>query len=248
MKASAACKIGIAILTAVLLPGLSISGTRPQKRNFFIVSSGKHLNVEERCGAATSPTAAAIFLHGSGGPESEHLPYLDEVQDLAKQGYCVYILHYLDATGGSPDSPQTHYSIWVQAVADTSDYITKNKNIPVGKIALVGYSLGASIALASAASNPHFGAVVEFSGSLPDEYLPRFKASPPLLIIHGQDDPVVPVINAQQLATLCALRKQVCSIKLLPREGHVFSIGAIVATKHKVEAFLNEHIGGASWI
>jgi dienelactone hydrolase len=242
MTASAAYKFGMAILTAVLLPCLLLSSAHIQKRNFFIVSSGKHLKLEERCGAPTAPAAAAIFLHGSGGPQSENLPYLDEVQDLAKQGYCVYILHYLDATGGSPDSPEKHYSIWVQAVADTSNYIADNKKIPIGRIALVGYSLGASIALASAAKNPHFGAVVEFSGSLPDEYVPLFKASPPLLIIHGQDDASIPVINAQQVASLCASRKQVCGIELFPKEGHAFSIGAIITSKHKVEAFLNEHI------
>ncbi len=75
-------------------------------------------------------------------------------------------------------------------------------------------------------------------------YLPLFKASPPLLIIHGQDDAVVPVINAQQLARLCNLRKQIYSIELIPNEGHFFSIGAIITAKRKVEAFLNQHMLG----
>jgi predicted esterase len=221
-----------------------LCATRVQESNFFIVSGGKHLKVEERCGATSPASAAAIFLHGSGGPGSGNLPYLDEMQDLTKKGYCVYILHYLDATGKSPASPEKHYPVWVQGVSDLSRYITAKKNIPIVKIALVGYSLGASIALASAAINPGLGSVIEFSGSLPDEYLPLFNACPPLLIIHGQDDESIPVVNARQLASLCELKKQIYSIELLPKEGHAFSPGAIITSTHKVEAFLNEHIQG----
>jgi dienelactone hydrolase len=69
------------------------------------MSGGKKIQLEEFC-RSPSPAmpAAVIFLHGSGGPDSANLPYVVEEQDLAKQGYCIYVPHFLDSTGGRADN------------------------------------------------------------------------------------------------------------------------------------------------
>ena len=81
------------------------------------------------------------------------------------------------------------------------------------RIALVGYSLGGSVALAAAAKNPGFAAVVEFAGSLPP-----------------------------QLSRLCTLRDLVCDVQLYPKEGHTLSNGARIKATRELESFLKEHV------
>lgn len=199
------------------------------------MSGKKTIHLEERCPSpAAAKSAAVIFLHGSGGPDSVNLPYRKEEDALQKLGYCVFILHYLEATPG--------YPAWVQAVEDAATYITASAGIRKERIALVGYSLGASVALAASAKSPVFGAIVEFSGSLPDEYLPGLQSFPPLLIIHGRNDSIVPLYNAIQLAKLCVPRHLTCQQDLLAGEGHIFTKGARAKSGRELEQFLAEYL------
>jgi predicted esterase len=231
-------------LQAFLMPSLALFGSiGARTHHTSFISNKKKIHLEERCRVSpAAKPAAIIFLHGSGGPDSANLPYRDEEQDLVKQGYCVYIPHYLDATGGRAENPRDHYSTWIQVVDDTAKYITGRMGITRNRIALVGYSLGASVALAAGATDQRFAALAEFSGSLPDAYLPILQSLPPLLIIHGRDDSVISVENAFQLAKLCNLKHLVCSEQLYSGEGHTFTIAAIMRAKQEVEQFLQDHL------
>lgn len=223
---------------------LALDGRASRIRSYkaVIVSTGTTIRLEEFCRVSELSRPAVIFLHGSGGPESKNLPYRDVMQDLTEQGYCVYVPYYLDSTGGSGNNPPKHYSIWVQVVEDTVKYIAAKIMTPPERTALVGYSLGASVALATAAKDPRFAAVVEFSGSLPDEYFRLMRTLPPLQIIHRLDDQSVPAWNATQLARLCKMRELVCDVRLYPREGHFFSNAAMIRAKRGVEGFLKDHV------
>ena len=220
-----------------------LGSTGPRTRNATVISNRKKIHVEERCNPSAAGRApAVIFLHGSGGPESVNLPYRDEEEDLVKLGYCSYAPHYLDATGGSAENPPDHYSAWVRVVEDTVKYITTSTGTTRNRIALVGYSLGASVALAAGATDPHFAAIVEFSGSLPDDYIRALESFPPLLIIHGRDDSFVPVENAIQLTKLCELRHFSCTEELHIGEGHFFTNAAIIRSNQKVKQFLKARL------
>ena len=235
--------LAILQVIAIFLPPTLSGSSHTHSLKAVFISNGKKIHLEERCGTLTSAKpAAVIFLHGSGGPESSNLPYVDEEDDLAKQGICVFIPHYLDSTGGLADNPQEQYSIWVQVVEDTATYIYNNREIAKDRIALVGYSLGASVALGAAAKNPSFAAIVEFSGSLPDQYVASLKTLPPLFIIHGRDDPFIPIINAIQLAELCNIKKLTCRSQLYMGEGHFLSLAAIIRSKREVEQFLHDYL------
>jgi predicted esterase len=61
--------------------------------------------------------------------------------------------HYLDSTGGISDNPQKQYPIWVKVVEDTASLIYSHTGTTNNRIALVGYSLGASVALAVGAKD-----------------------------------------------------------------------------------------------
>jgi len=103
---------------------------------------------------------------------------------------------------------------------------------------VVGYSLGASVALSVAAVEPELAGIVVWSGSLPDAYR-NVKRLPPLLILHGARDAVIPDYNARQLAALCTLNHFSCELHIYPDEGHAFSRDAIARADGQIEAFLD---------
>jgi predicted esterase len=61
--------------------------------------------------------------------------------------------HYLDVTKGRLGDPQLSYGRWAQAVLNTIQYIQSRSAVPDGAIVIIGYSLGASVALCVGAPN-----------------------------------------------------------------------------------------------
>jgi dienelactone hydrolase len=90
------------------------------------------------------------------------------------------------------------------------------------KMALLGFSLGASVALSAGSQDLPVDAVVEWYGSLPDEFFYQLKGMPPLLILHGQHDDNIPVTNAQQIMQLCSMKSFTCESHIYPDQGHGF--------------------------
>ncbi len=223
----------IAVLSLILLFAYDL----PAKSLRF-TSRGKTIHLDEYCATPSSDSRLVVFLHGSGGLGSKNIPYTDEVQRLVQNGYCAYLLHYLDATGGAASNLEKNYPVWVQALEDASAFVRARTGAPIGRTAIVGYSLGASIALAAATRSSNFGAVVSISGSLPDRYFSPALILSQLLIIHGSADNVVPVSNATQLAELCKTNNGVCELSIYPNEGHAFSAGAKSRIANEISRFL----------
>ena len=129
-----------------------------------------------------------------------------------------------------------HYAAWVDAVKSCVD-----QQAPSGRpIVLFGISLGASVALAAGTVLPQVDAVVDWSGSLPDSYFYHLQRLPPLLILHGDEDANVPVINARQLFELCRRVGTVCTGNIY-HDGHVFPYHRDDATE-RTQVFLQSRI------
>ncbi|MGE0251323.1 MAG: alpha/beta hydrolase [Dongiaceae bacterium] len=71
----------------------------------------------------------------------------------------------------------------------------KSYGVPANKLALVGFSQGTMMSLEFALRYPEkIAGIVGYSGALlgAEKLAQEIKAKPPVLLIHGQDDPVVP--------------------------------------------------------
>src|SRR5215813_7750017 len=94
---------------------------------------------------------AVIALHGSGGG---HASMSEPAGLLAGQGFAVYILHYFDRTGTTEiDGLQTivrHYPAWMKTLWDTVSFVARQPNVDPEKIGLLGFSLGAYLAISAA--------------------------------------------------------------------------------------------------
>ncbi len=99
----------------------------------------------------------------------------------------------------------------------------------------LGYSLVASVALSVGTLAPQLSGIVLWSGSPPDLYR-AVNQLPPLLILHGGRDPIIPVRNLEQLDRLCTLNHFKCILSIHPEEAHAFSADAIAPARLRLAA------------
>ncbi len=160
-----------------------------------------------------------ILLHSASGPTVEL--YRQQAQLFASHGYRVLMPHYFDATRSSKPS-DNNYSMWVQVVEKLIEESSESSISAQRKVMLLGFSLGASVALAVGSQGANVPAIAEWYGSLPDAFFYKMKGMPPLLILHGGRDENIPVSNALQLIKLCQLRHLTCASHIYAKQGHGF--------------------------
>jgi dienelactone hydrolase len=92
------------------------------------------------------------------------------------------------------------------------------------RVGLVGFSLGACLALAVAgqAGGPPVAAVVDLFGCLPEELAANAARLPPTLVLHGGVDKVVPVKKAHDLERLLKEHGRAFEIKVYDKQEHLF--------------------------
>ena len=186
----------------------------------------------EHFGAARN-LPLVILLHGVGGPSAF---YREQAEFFAQHGYRVELPHYMDAGHGQAGTDE-NYSAWVGAVRQVLD---RSEASHPPAVFIVGYSLGASVALALGSQGKGPDAIVEFYGSLPDPYYHNFVGMPPLLLLHGEHDTNIPVINAQQLLQLCVQSNLACESHIYPNEGHGFQPQAQHDAEQRTLQFLSQ--------
>lgn len=77
------------------------------------------------------------------------------------------------------------------------DELLKTYELPPEKLALVGFSQGAMVALHLALHRPQCAGVIAYSGAFLDDPQETKIAHPPVLLIHGQDDQLLPPLFSE---------------------------------------------------
>lgn len=169
-----------------------------------------------------SPLPAVIALHGSGGGVTG---MNEPATMLAEQGFAVYVLHYFDRTGTQEVDKATifrHFPVWMKALWDAITFVEKQPQVDPERIALLGFSLGAYLSLSTAAIDDRVKVVVDFFGGLPKEMKLFMRRLCPVLILHGEEDSIVPVEEAYQLQKLLEKKGIPYEMKIYPGAGHGF--------------------------
>jgi carboxymethylenebutenolidase len=192
------------------------------------------------CPVYGSPDSIAtmIFLHGPS-PADLVLGRL-EAKFFAEHGFRVLLPDYLSVTT-SAETTAANYRRWAQVAEDIVADL-RSHPIPRKKIALAGQALGASVVLVAASHKIGVDAVAEWSGLLPNEFFSQVQILPPLLILHGDQDKQVPIVNARQLARLCELKDFTCEARIYPGEGHVFSARATESANQRMLTFFRTYL------
>src|SRR5271165_267236 len=190
---------------------------------------------------------AVIGLHGSGGG---HLSMAAPASLLAEQGFAVYVLHYFDRTGTTEiDGLQTifrHFPVWMKTLWDAVSFVARQPQVDPERIGLLGFSLGAYLALSAAAIDSRIQAVVEFFGGMPKEMKLFARRLCPVLILHGEQDKTVPVEEAYHLQQILAKKQIAYEIKIYPGAGHGFTGEIWRDAGLRTLAFLEKHLAGGN--
>jgi carboxymethylenebutenolidase len=184
---------------------------------------------------------AVMVLHGSGGVSD----FPEDVRELANRGYITLAPHYFESTGTSwadLDSIRRHGLTWGQTVLNAVECARGLPNVDPQSIGLLGFSLGGYLAVAVAAHDRRIKCVAEFFGGVPERFLPSIEQLPPTLIVHGEDDDIVPVRHALELKQLCDEKGFYFEMELYPGAGHNFSGASMHTAIERVIAFLDQRL------
>lgn len=169
---------------------------------------------------------SALLLHGAGGFDRRIADYNRYGSALANQGIDAYLVYYYsdaDALGisQSGDVFTERYPAWAKLVDDLADHLLKQGDSN-GKVGLVGFSNGGILATGASTLDPKINAAVIYYGTEPWPLRERAKRFPPLLVLHGDADQVIPVLAGHQLKALAEDVGAKAELVIYPGEGHGF--------------------------
>jgi carboxymethylenebutenolidase len=186
---------------------------------------------------------AVIGLHGSAGG---HATMSDPATMLAGQGFAVYVLHYFDRTGttgvADKQTAMRHFPLWGKTVWDAITHIERRPEVDPQSIGLLGFSLGAYLALSVAAVDSRVHAVVEFFGGFPKEMKFLMRRLCPTLILHGDADLTVPVAEAYHLQEILEKKNIPYELQIYSNTGHGFTGDIWQDARRRTLAFLQKYL------
>jgi len=182
--------------------------------------------------------------------KSLQLIYKTVAGKIADKGFVVYMVHYFQRTPlpekeigevkkkllegvlalkYQPLEPKLRklYEEWMAAAQDGIAFLRDNKDVDKEHIGMVGMSLGGFIGTSLAVEHPSLkiAALVNVFGGLPPqeyEAVRKAKTLPPLLVMGGEDDDVVPVTFQRELYGLWCATDNVREAHFYGDVGHAF--------------------------
>jgi phospholipase/carboxylesterase len=200
-------------------------------------------------------SSVAILLHGYGSDGNnlislaeELRPSLPETHFIAPNGMfpfenASFGYQWFGLNDRSEPSLLKGLNYGMPKVNDFIDYQLQRFNLPIERLALIGFSQGAMLSLHTALRRPDkVAAVIAFSGMVigPQFLSNEIKSYPPVTLIHGALDEVIPVSAAYNTELILKSLNVPVEMLIEPILGH--SIGqaglnlAIKNLKHQFES------------
>ncbi|MDF2232521.1 dienelactone hydrolase family protein [Albimonas sp. CAU 1670] len=184
--------------------------------------------------------SAVVFLHGYGadGPDllglgdvlADHMPdtafYAPNAPErsvMNPMGYQWFPIPRMD--GSTEAQREAAMQVSIGLVNDYLDGILAETGLSADRLALVGFSQGTMMSLHVAPRRPEqLACVVGFSGMLlaPERLKDEIVTKPPVLLVHGDADPMVPFENMELAAR--GLSEAGIEVRILPCAGVPHSI------------------------
>jgi dienelactone hydrolase len=209
-------------------------------------SRGRPIRIQRFEPQGSGPRPALLLAHGSGGAVTWWLDRFAPA--LARLGIALYAPHYFDSTGTTRATAETildgrHFPVWLQTLQDAVAFVRSRPSVDPQRIGVLGISLGAYLAVALGLDDPSLRLVIELSGGIPPGWEHRIApAMPPVLILHGAADSIVPVSEAQKLERLLKAGGAPYQIEIFPGENHWFSAASFPRLLMICGSFLARHL------
>jgi carboxymethylenebutenolidase len=208
----------------------------------YFVSSEKQIQLDHYASRKIGLSPAVLLVHGSGGPLRGIDPF---AQQAAGMGVHVFVVHYFNRTGHgwvSPDIIGDFFMLWLDTVRDALSYIATQPGVDYQRIGLLGFSLGGFLSLALATQESRVAAVAQLFGGLPEHFTQNAGKLPPVLILHGGRDTVVPVTEAERLEAILKKHQVPYEMKIYSDQGHHFTGLAQIDALRRVVAFFRRYL------
>jgi carboxymethylenebutenolidase len=211
-------------------------------------SGGKTVHVEVFAPEGKGPHAAVLLLYGGGGMTIRPDDFRKMAADLAVHGYYTFIPHYFDRTGSDRmgEMNQANAQAWVSAVHDAVSFASGHSGVDGKRIGFVAFSLGAFVGLAEVVNDPRVKVISEYYGGLASDLPPDTRHMPPVLILHGEKDQLIPVDRAYEIQKFLNRIGTPNEIKVYPGVGHGFDSDNAADEKdawQRTLAFLEKYLG-----
>jgi acetyl esterase/lipase len=199
-------------------------------------------------GAAAKPTI--VWIHGGGFITGDKAQLGALAEDFARLGYPGMAIQYRLSEGGPWFPASSLHDAELAAAADKAVQDTAqavawlrsgeaaDRGFNGDNVVLVGYSSGGVTALTAAAGGvPDLEAAVGIAGAAinPDAFNGD---SPPLHLIHGDLDDVVPITLARETCRGAAEHDAVCSIEIAEGAGHGLPFEDPTLVETSIQEFL----------
>jgi dienelactone hydrolase len=222
----------------------------PASRPTGFEIAGRWVEIDSFPAGSGGPGPAVVILHGASGVgEGGRLHEL--AARLSKTGISAYIPHYFDGldsglrgTAASPSLHRQREAVIAAALA----HVAAEPNVDPARIGLFGVSLGGFHAVALAARQSGYRAVVNLVGAMPRGVdRAAIRRMPPTLILHGERDALVPVSRARELAKLLQRVGAAYEMKIYPGQGHVLRGAAWADSLARSVEFFARHFAPAAY-
>ena len=194
------------------------------------------------------PHPAVVLLHGRWGFHEDHVAL---AETLAAQGYTTLALDYYN---GRPAlyvrMLGNQWDAWERTIGNAVSFLRNTPGVLADRIGLVGFSQGGFLALSTARSLPGVKAVVSYyGGALKEPTDDDIRGLPPVLLIHGEADTVVPPECSRRLYKALVRLGKTADLVIYPGAAHAFNFNGpnedVPATEdaHKrMLTFLGEYL------
>jgi len=227
--------------TALALAALvqSADAADIQGKKITLPSSERQVHVTQFKAAGNAPRPSVLLLHGAGGFDRQLANNERYAAQLAAQGFDAYLVYYYsdrddELMSHGVDVFEQRYAAWAKTVGELAEYLEKQKDSN-GKAALVGFSNDGILATGASTLDPKINAAVIYYGTDPWPLGTRAKRFPPLLILHGDADQIIPVDAGKELAAEAKSLGGPADLVIYPGESHGF--GARWDDKNATDAF-----------
>mgnify|MGYP001221023417 CR=1 FL=1 len=157
-------------------------------------------------------THRLILLHGWGADAGDLLPFAQELVGSIEKKIELLSLNAPDhhPQGVGRQWYKLFPTDWSEASVSVENLKKRlielsSEDMPLSKTFLLGFSQGAAMALASGSCLP-FAGLISCSGFPHQGWNPTSNC-PPVLLIHGEQDPVVPIKASQRIADLLEIKQ-----------------------------------------
>jgi len=226
-----------ALSALALLPAIA-SAAEIEGRHIILPATERQVNVTYFRAPGEALRPSVLLLHGAIGFDAQIANYDHYCSELAGNGMDAYLVYYYSPddqrhmTSGT-DVFAPRFAAWARLVDDlANDLLAESQSN--GRVGLIGFSNGAILASGASALDPHITAAVIYYGGAPFPINDQVRRFPPLLILHGDADTIIPVDRGKELASLATRLGSTVDLVIYPGAAHGF--GSKLNTKDGSDA------------